>query len=799
MKNRLLALALLAMALGSSGCANEPTSGFPAGSGGAGIGGASAMNGGATSTPGITCQTGFVVCGSSCVNTSSDVNNCGNCATKCTTGQECRASACQCLTGLSACSLGCADLKADAKNCGNCGNVCSAGQVCSNGSCTSGCVQGQTLCGSSCVDVATSSTHCGGCDRPCSIAGQSCSAGSCTCANGRSLCNGSCVDTAIDSTNCGACGNACASGATCTAGSCKGGATGTGGTSSTAATGGSSGSTTLVGGSPSTGGTSGVGGSSSVGGTSSRGGSSSAGGMTTAGGTTSAAGSTGGPKLGVPGVVVAIDSAGTLGCVQLCDGTTPSDPTVNPDWGYEGGASCIIKNTQTATSNLACTTGSALPTPNRNGLNGVVVATDSAGTLKCVPICTNTTTASGTDPSWGWEFQASCVLGGTALANCNQACKTGEALPSTSLIPARQGVMSNNVCVPLCACGVAGTDPSYGWEYQASCIMPTSTVATTGLACTTGTTQSYVPPALTCTKKADGFNVSNGRLLDACGNDFVIRGVNNPHAWFDTGNQYLAYRALDTIAGYKTNTIRVVWQTTGGTSAALLAQVLYRIVALKMVPMVELHDVTGKTTAAELTNMANYYASAEIKKVLLDFRAYLLINIANEWSGTDANYASAYTSAIGILRNAGILHTLVIDANNWGQNANVIFNNATTLMNADPQKNLLFSVHMYGMYPSTSSVDTVLDRAVTDKVALIVGEFGPQLAGQPVAWREVAARCQTNKLGYIPWSWKGNASPDTSLDMASLWPGPLTTWGSDIMVNDPNSIQRTAVKASIFP
>ncbi|MGC4095275.1 MAG: cellulase family glycosylhydrolase [Polyangiaceae bacterium] len=556
------------------------------------------------------------------------------------------------------------------------------------------------------------------------------------------------------------------------------------------------GSTGNGGSSPSSGGSStSSGGASSAGaaGTGSSGGSS-AGGQVSSGGTAGAAGGST-STTNQPGVVVAVDSNGTLGCVPLCMGTTPSDPAKNPDWGYENNASCIIKSTLTANTNQACTTGQPLPTPNRNGLSGVVVATDSAGTLACVPLCVGTT-PSGTDPDWGWEYQASCVIRGTDTANCNQPCKTGAALPSKDALPSRSGVMIDNVCVALCACGASGANPDWGWEYQAQCVVPSTPTATGKLECTAGQTPVLTPPALTGTKKADGFYTSNGKLYDAYGAEFVMRGINNPHIWFDTGNQYLAYRALDTIANYGTNTIRVVWQTTGGTPT-LLAQILHRIVELKMVPIVELHDVTGKTSNAELLNMAKYYTQADVKKVLTDYRAYLLVNIANEWSGTD--YLNAYKAAIAELRNNGINHTLVIDANNWGQNADSIFSNATALLSADTQHNLLFSVHMYGMYGTTAAVDAVLDRAIaTPAVPLIVGEFGHQLSGQSVAWQRIVSKCQSNKLGYLAWSWKGNASADAALDLASGWQGPLTTWGQNVIVNDANSIQRTSSKASIF-
>jgi mannan endo-1,4-beta-mannosidase len=80
--------------------------------------------------------------------------------------------------------------------------------------------------------------------------------------------------------------------------------------------------------------------------------------------------------------------------------------------------------------------------------------------------------------------------------------------------------------------------------------------------------------------------------------------------------------------------VRVVWETTGG-SVALLRRVLRHVVELKMIPIIELHDATGKTDNASLRAMATYYTSPDIKQVLLDYEEFLLVNIANEWSGTD--------------------------------------------------------------------------------------------------------------------------------------------------------------------
>jgi hypothetical protein len=42
-----------------------------------------------------------------------------------------------------------------------------------------------------------------------------------------------------------------------------------------------------------------------------------------------------------------------------------------------------------------------------------------------------------------------------------------------------------------------------------------------------------------------------------------------------------------------------------------------------------------------------------------------VVNVANEWS--DDDWLAGYEAAIAEMRNAGIRHTLVIDANGWRQ------------------------------------------------------------------------------------------------------------------------------------
>jgi xylan 1,4-beta-xylosidase len=84
-----------------------------------------------------------------------------------------------CQPPLQQCGTACVDTTSDVANCGVCGTACTSPDVCSAGSCSSTCAQGLIQCGQSCVDLMSSLVSCGACDMPCA-AGQTCEAGVCT-------------------------------------------------------------------------------------------------------------------------------------------------------------------------------------------------------------------------------------------------------------------------------------------------------------------------------------------------------------------------------------------------------------------------------------------------------------------------------------------------------------------------------------------------------------------------------------------------------------------------------------------
>ncbi|MEH0553870.1 glycoside hydrolase family 5 protein [Streptomyces sp. B21-101] len=297
-----------------------------------------------------------------------------------------------------------------------------------------------------------------------------------------------------------------------------------------------------------------------------------------------------------------------------------------------------------------------------------------------------------------------------------------------------------------------------------------------------------------------GFRVQNGRLLEASGNDFVMRGVNHAHTWYPS-----RISALSHIKAKGANTVRVV--LAGGdrwarNTAADVANVVAQCKQNRLICVLEVHDTTGygdQSGAATLSRAADYWIS--VKNVLAGQEKYVIVNIGNEPYGNSdyARWTADTKAAVQKLRSAGFHHTLMVDAPNWGQDwAFTMRDNAASVFAADPDRNTVFSVHMYGVFNTATKVDDYLNRFVAAKLPIMVGEFGHNHSDGNPDEDAILAAAQRLRLGYLGWSWSGNSSDVQYLDLVTGFdPNQLTGWGRSLF-DGANGIAATAKEAAVF-
>jgi mannan endo-1,4-beta-mannosidase len=301
-----------------------------------------------------------------------------------------------------------------------------------------------------------------------------------------------------------------------------------------------------------------------------------------------------------------------------------------------------------------------------------------------------------------------------------------------------------------------------------------------------------------------GFSIQNGQLLDNNGVPFVMRGINYPYTWFQSQPTQQDFAAMSATGA---NTVRIVLSTGGQWTrvpGAQVSQVIQWAKDNRMIAVLEVHDSTGwreQTTAVPISNAVAYWTSADIRAAIDGQENFVIINIANEPFGnsTSANYVPDTMAAIQALRTAGLTHTIMIDAANWGQDwSNTMRDNAMQLWNADSHFNLVFSVHMYEVYQTPAPIIAYMQAFDDMALPLVIGEFGPQNNGQPVDVETVFSQAQQRGNGYLGWSWSGNGSGGVTLDMVQNFSTTFSPWGNRI-VNGTNGIRATSVRASVFP
>jgi len=329
-----------------------------------------------------------------------------------------------------------------------------------------------------------------------------------------------------------------------------------------------------------------------------------------------------------------------------------------------------------------------------------------------------------------------------------------------------------------------------------------------------------VVQALAATRPAgntgSGLFVRYGELYDATGKLLRLRGINRAH--YDANPQ-------PGFAKTGANCARMFMYTVDGSiSAAEYASVAtsehISAGSIPIITMAQFPSKTATTGNGSTTDLAsgvawwtaNYSAFASIQKSMI-------LNIANEWGPSNSvTWSNAYQTSIASLRAAGYTCPLLIDTGGSGQDINDLVNYSQAVFNSDPQKNVIFAFHFYGLslgapYSTVADLESICGKLATLKssvgAAYAITEFGPGYAIGPsptnVSPGQVVTAAEAAGLGTIAWAWDDNDENSGESDNNTFSfkyaggyavPSDLTIFGQDMVLNPYYGIAANAKPAS---
>lgn len=297
-----------------------------------------------------------------------------------------------------------------------------------------------------------------------------------------------------------------------------------------------------------------------------------------------------------------------------------------------------------------------------------------------------------------------------------------------------------------------------------------------------------------------GFFVQNRFLYSKDNEKVILRGINHMFIWTDREG-----RTIPEIAKTGANCVRIVWNTRGRISD--LDNIIGLCISNGMIPIPEIHDTTGNWN--RLSDALDFWLRDETLQVINNHQEYIITNVGNEPGAQEMDsedFYSAYNVIVTKMRAAGIRVPIMIDADQWGQSERNIFSEGPRLIQADPEHNLLFSIHMWwpterhdaacGYATVEERIKGVLEKSVELNLPLVVGEFAPVAAGdvKEIPYRTILAEAERLNIGWLAWSWGPGNFDSPEMDMTAHGSyNTLVGWGKEVAVDSPLGIQNTSV------
>lgn len=300
---------------------------------------------------------------------------------------------------------------------------------------------------------------------------------------------------------------------------------------------------------------------------------------------------------------------------------------------------------------------------------------------------------------------------------------------------------------------------------------------------------------------AAGLRVKDGRLVEANGQDLVLRGVNHSYSWYanQTSGVFATIKAAGANSARLTLSIGHLFKP--ATTAADVSSAVSLCRQYRLICILEAHDASGHGQlqgAATLDEVVEYWIS--IRGALAGQENYVILNVANEPFGyhVTSTWTQDTMRAIKRLRAAGLRHMLMVDAPDWGQDdLFTMRNNAPKVLAADPARNTVFDIHMFGTFNTPAKVQSYLQSFVARRLPIVVGEFSINHPYGKPATDAIMQYAQAYRVGFLGWLWSGDTEA-AYMDMVNNFdPGLRTPWGVRFLTG-VNGLRTNAREATVF-
>lgn len=244
--------------------------------------------------------------------------------------------------------------------------------------------------------------------------------------------------------------------------------------------------------------------------------------------------------------------------------------------------------------------------------------------------------------------------------------------------------------------------------------------------------------------------------LVATGDAFASNGANLQPSYYNNGNVNFGWSLMKADTKIKTLRLEIEPFISITTVKSWISQA--RSNGFTLICTYHKASVLGSNSASELTAAANWWKANYSN---LAASGSFTINLMNEWGDhniTSNAYASAYNSAISIVRQV-YSGNIIIDIPGWGQETHtatqaVKGTNGTKINDT----NITLSTHIYpGAW--NQGLNHWLQNSDLDEMggagrACLVGEFGT--GSGSANWSGLVDRAKAKGWSVLAWSWNGD-------------------------------------------